>query len=76
MLKHYNIDIPIKYSLNYISWQYYPKSEKIPTHLFEVVKIFEKNEKEITSSAKELRSDEVLSKLRNDLISIGIKVEV
>ncbi len=61
--------------MNSISWQYYPKSEKIPEHLSKVVKVFEQNEKEITSSTKELKSDQVLLKLRNDFLDIGYEVE-
>lgn len=68
-------DVAIEYSLSTISWQYYPKSEKIPEHLSEVIKIFEHNENEITSSTKELKSDYVLSKLRTDLLRIGFEVE-
>lgn len=61
--------------MNGISWQYYPKSEKIPEHLSKVVIIFEKNENEIMSSTKELKSNQVLAKLRNDLVDIGFEVE-
>ena len=61
--------------MNFISWQYYPKSEKISEHLSKVVKVFEQNEKEITSSTKELKSDQVLLKLRNDFLDIGYEVE-
>lgn len=57
------------------SWQYYPKSEKIPNHLLNVVKIFQKNEKWIDSSIKTLKSNEVLSQIRNDLIKSGFSVE-
>jgi len=61
--------------LKELQWQYYPKSEEIPVHLSEIIKIFEKNEKEITSSTKKLKSNQVLSKLRNDFINIGFEVE-
>lgn len=56
-------------------WYYYPKSDEIPEHLREIVKVFEKNEDDIKSSDQNLHSNEVLTAIREDLEAINFKVE-
>ena len=58
-----------------INWQYFPKSDKIPTHLENVVEVFEKSKDEIDSNTSEHNSDKVLSIIREDLESINFNVE-
>ena len=58
-----------------IEWQYFPKSDSIPNHLLDIVKIFSKHETYIESKYKKLASDEVLSVIRNDISAAGFKVE-
>ena len=58
-----------------IRWQYYPKSNETPKNLMKIVDIFEKNEKHVNSFSNTLKSDQVLEKLRSDLVSIGYIVE-
>lgn len=57
------------------SWQYYPKSDAIPEHLFKVVNIFKQHSEEIDSSKHKLNSSEVLVVLKESLLNIGFKVE-
>ena len=56
-------------------WQYYPKSDSIPTHLIKVIGIFKKHEVRIRSSSEKLHSNEVLSVLRIGLLNNGFVVE-
>jgi hypothetical protein len=58
-----------------ISWQYYPKSTAIPDHLFNIVQVFVKNYDAISSGYHKLSSNEVLSVLYKDLVSVGFNVE-
>ena len=58
-----------------ISWQFFPKSKIIPTHLHDVVSVFEKNEKAISSERYNFGSNEVLEKIFADLVSINFLVE-
>jgi len=58
-----------------INWQYYPKSYEITGVLIDIIKVFQKNNKSIDSSNHTLSSNEVLSIIRNDLISLGFNVE-
>ena len=58
-----------------INWQFYPKSDEIPDHLRQVVRVFETRENLIGSSAHSLRSDDVLRALSADLFSLGFAVE-
>lgn len=44
-------------------------------HLEKIVDAFKKSEKEINSSSNKLSSNEVLKKLRKDLLSLGFSVE-
>jgi hypothetical protein len=55
---------------------FFPRSDKIPNHLKDIVEnVFEKNEKSITSEKFGYSSDAVLSSLRKDLENIGYQVE-
>lgn len=58
-----------------INWCYYPKSNEIPEHLREIVKVFKKNENDIKSPELTLKSNEVLTVIREDLESEDFKVE-
>ena len=58
-----------------IKWYYFPKSDEIPEHLKEVVKVFEKNQKTIESPDHTLKSNEVLTVIREDLEAIYFNVE-
>jgi len=58
-----------------INWQYFPKTDRIPNHMLEIVRIFEKNRSSIDSSAKKLVSNDVLSIIHKDLEALGFKVE-
>lgn len=58
-----------------INWQFYPKSKMIPNHLMDVVEIFEGQDVNISSDQLQLKSNEVLEKVRNGLEQIGFKVE-
>ena len=50
-----------------INWQYYPKSDLIPDHLKNVVKVFESENQNIDSSQFQLNSDGVLENVRPEL---------
>jgi hypothetical protein len=58
-----------------ISWQYYPKSDEIPSNLLKVVESFKRRQEYIDSSKHKLSSNKVLFFLRNDLAGMGFKVE-
>ena len=58
-----------------ISWQFFPKSRKIPEHLLKVVRVFDEFEVEISSKYKNLNSNEVLECLRLGLEKIDFVVE-
>jgi len=58
-----------------INWQYYPKSDLIPDHLKNVVKVFESENKNIDSSQFQLNSDGVLENVRPGLEKLEYVVE-
>lgn len=58
-----------------INWQYFPKSDKIPHHLEQVVNVFEENQVKINSEKYQYSSDEVLSQLKSGLERINYQVE-
>jgi hypothetical protein len=58
-----------------VEWQYYPKSDQIPVHLLDVVKVFKKHESSIDSKKNKLDSNRVLSAVREDLSGLGFRVE-
>lgn len=57
------------------NWYYYPKSDEIPDHLKKIVRIFKIKEKYIKSPENKLKSDEVLSVIREDLEAMDFRVE-
>jgi hypothetical protein len=57
------------------SWQYYPKSDAIPEHLFKVVNTFKQNADAIDSSRHKLTSNEVLLALKKSLLNRDFNVE-
>ncbi|NLL25201.1 MAG: hypothetical protein BWY50_01780 [Spirochaetes bacterium ADurb.Bin315] len=58
-----------------INWNYYPKNTRIPDHLNQIIKVFEKNQDNIDSSINQLASNEVLKRITNDIVGLGFKVE-
>lgn len=58
-----------------INWQFFPKSKIIPSHLVEVLSVFEQNEELISSDSFTHGSNEVLEHIRNGLELINYKVE-
>ncbi len=58
-----------------INWQYFPKSQKLPDHLDNVIKVFEKHSEKLDSKRNNFKSDEVLSKLQPALTRLGFLVE-
>lgn len=59
-----------------INWQYYPKRKEIPTHLKDVVDIFELNQSVISSNDFTLNSNDVLEKISLNLLELNYQVEV
>nr|WP_314498700.1 hypothetical protein [uncultured Chryseobacterium sp.] len=59
-----------------INWQYFPKSKEIPIHLKDVIRIFNFNEKFISSDELFLHSNEVLEKLTLNLLELNYRVEL
>ena len=58
-----------------INWQYYPKSDKVPSHLLKVISVFESHNDIIESPINKLVSNDVLAILADDLENIDFKVE-
>jgi hypothetical protein len=58
-----------------INWQFFPKSKIIPSHLYEVVSVFENRENLISSEQHNYGSNEVLEKLRRDLEILNFTIE-
>ncbi len=58
-----------------INWQYFPKCDAIPKHLFDLVNIFEKHCDEVDSKTKKLSSNNVLLVLKQDLLEAQFEVE-
>lgn len=58
-----------------INWQFYPKSELIPDHLTDCIRVFSKNYKLIGSPENTLSSDNVLKEICIDLQTLGFQVE-
>jgi hypothetical protein len=58
-----------------INWQYFPKSNKIPSHLKSVVGAFEQIATEIDSAKNEHNSNAVLEFLREGLEQLNFEVE-
>ncbi|WP_416420551.1 hypothetical protein ACLZHR_09565 [Priestia aryabhattai] len=58
-----------------INWQYYPKSDKVPSHLLKVISVFESHKDIIESPINKLVSNDVLAILADDLENVDFKVE-
>jgi hypothetical protein len=58
-----------------INWQFFPKSRIIPEHLQNVLGVFEFNEGLISSDVHNLRSNEVLEKVRKHLEKLDFQIE-
>ena len=58
-----------------IKYQFFPKSNRIPSHLTSVINVFQEKTEFIDSSRNKLKSNEVLSTIAYDLENIGYKVE-
>jgi hypothetical protein len=59
-----------------INWQFYPKRKEIPTHLKNVVNVFDLKENHITSEILTLNSNEVLNVISKDLKELNYQVEI
>ena len=58
-----------------INFQFYPKNIRIPNHLADVVNVFIQNEAKISWSNNDLKSNEVLAEVTNELENINYRVE-
>ena len=58
-----------------IQSQYFPKSERMPDHLIDLIDIFIKKDELISSSHNQLKSDEVLNVLAPEMEKLGYLVE-
>jgi hypothetical protein len=58
-----------------INWQYFPKSNIIPSHLSKIVDVFVDNEVNISSEKYEHPSNAVLEYVTKDLENLNYKVE-
>lgn len=58
-----------------INWQFFPKSNLLPEHLVDVVRVFETHEGSIDSSEYSHKSDEVLKILTGELEKLKYIVE-
>lgn len=58
-----------------IQSQYFPKSERMPDHLKDLIDIFREKDALISSSANQLKSDEVLAVLAPEMEERGYLVE-
>ncbi|MFT4037698.1 MAG: hypothetical protein QM692_05925 [Thermomicrobiales bacterium] len=63
-----------------ISWQFFPKSSRLPPHLDSLVRVFEDNEGAIQSvvdgAERALTSNAVLGALAAELVLLGYRVEM
>lgn len=58
-----------------IQYQYFPKSERMPDHLIDLIDIFSKKDELISSFHNQLKSDEVLNVLAPEMEKLGYLVE-
>lgn len=58
-----------------INWSFFPRSNKIPEHLVEVVDVFKANYNQIESPKFDLKSNKVLEIISGDLEQLEFKVE-
>ena len=59
-----------------INWQFFPKRREIPSHLKDIVDVFNVNELSINSDKFTLSSNEVLEKVSLNLLELSYHVEV
>ena len=57
------------------NWIYYPQSHSVPVFLREVVRVFEDAESDLVSHSHEMKSDQVLARIRPGLVDMGFVVE-
>ena len=58
-----------------MKWTFFPRNKCVTSEFTELIKIFEKNEPEISSKKHTLKSDDVLRIVTNDLLRNGYVVE-
>ena len=58
-----------------INYQFYPKSERLPNKLLPIVEIFQTHANEISSENHQLKSNDVLHIVANDIEKLGYLVE-
>lgn len=58
-----------------INFQFYPKNNKLPDFLSQVVQVFIEMNKRISCTNRKYKSNDILAECRNGLINIGYKVE-
>ena len=58
-----------------MKWSYFPQNKKISNELLKIISVFNDNENNVSSNSYQLKSDEVLKALSNDLQRIGYIVE-
>ncbi|MGG1630329.1 hypothetical protein [Rossellomorea sp. NRS-1567] len=58
-----------------INYQFYPKNNKLPDFLSQVVQVFSEMNRRILNTNRKYRSNDILAECRGGLISIGYKVE-
>ncbi|MCL4212735.1 MAG: hypothetical protein KJZ74_02360 [Gemmatimonadales bacterium] len=58
------------------NWIFYPQSTQVPLFLREVVRVFEEAESDLVNRSREMKSDQVLARVRSGLVELGFAVEV
>ena len=58
-----------------INWISFPRTVRSPEHFRDIVRVFEKTQKTIDSESNNLKSNEVLSELQDELEELGYVVE-
>lgn len=58
-----------------IKWQFYPKSNEAPEHLFALIQVLKEKDQKISSDKHKHQSNKVLGIIRKDLESLGYLVE-
>ena len=58
-----------------IRWTYFPKNLKLPDFFIPLIDVFDLFESEISSDTNSLASNEVLAKVSQGLVDIGLQIE-
>lgn len=58
-----------------INYQFYPKNNRVPDFLIQVIRVFSDMNNRISSTNRKYKSNDILAECRDGLISIGYKVE-